>query len=776
MKSGKAIITTKAGIKKEKLKNCSMKRNLLLSGMFLAALVGCTDDVIDNDKTVDNPVKEGTEILFGSSVSADADDVMAESSETRTIYGDRTSTGVPVYWDPEGDEVAIFCAQASQPASRLVNYIVKPEAENSYNSGSVTKVNPEEAGLQWGSADEHRFYAFYPASAVKAADEDDQNGVITANIPVNQRPVSWREGEINGVKTYFGLPDMDNAYMYAFTTCKKSEVAEGSTINLQFKNLVTVLDITVQGPDSGDPITVTNINVEAVDGKNLILTGDFNCNIRTAQDNSDGVTAECSAAGDLQTVRNTISIPCYDSAKDEFIKLGVGEQLNVKAYLIPDDDESHIIESQQLQIAVATLNGAAKRRTLQKANIVPHKINRVRLDNLVAGGTNYWMSSLDKDIYLSELSIPGSKFSYLTDANNAFPVYQGATISQQFLDGVRAFIVQVGARATYNAKRTQTGDSGWPWYNPEYSYSYEYSDATLPIDGGNGQTLVNAINDIAVGLAQAETELKDRNLECAVVMLTYSGGGNVQVNFTGNPENRADVNTVGGADNVWMDAIEHELKDLSGEAGNRIYRGTIDANTTLDDVKGKIIFKVNYNTDAQANHMSADAGVPALFSRWMSNSTMTTVPLRYGSANPNVTANLSWMYHEATHVGSNTEITQVNKESEVTSVLQNSVNAYLENDAHNIWYMVDAGGTFYEGAESNEGVVNLTEWLNPIVRQTLQTRGQNAATGLVFFNFADKQTDSGVKYETNELIQTIIDNNFKFSLRKRGTTTSGNGQ
>lgn len=738
-----------------------MKRNLvLLSGMFLTALVGCTDDVIDNDKTVDNPVKEGTEILFGSSVSTDVDDVMAKSSETRTVYGDRTGTGVPVYWDPNGDEVAIFCAQASQPANRLVNYIVKPEAENSYNSGSVEKVNPEEAGLQWGSADEHRFYAFYPASAVKAADEDDQNGVITANIPENQRPVSWREGEIDGVKTYFGLPDMNNAYMYAFTTCKRSEVAEGSTIDLQFKNLVTVLDITVQGPSTGEPITVTNINVDAVDGKNLILTGDFNCNIRTAKDNSDEVTAECSATGETSQVRNRISIPCYDSAKDDFIKLSVGEQLNVKAYLIPDDEEDHLIQPRQLQISVATLNGAAKKRTLAKAQIEPHKINRVRLDHLVAGGTNYWISSLDKDIYLSELSIPGSKFSYLTSKNNAFPVYQGATISEQFLDGVRAFIVQVGARATYEGTRHGSGLGT--------TYSYEYSDATLPIDGGNGQTLANAINDIAAGLTQAEDELKDRNLECAVVMLTYSGGGNVQVNFTGDtPSFGADVNDVGGADNVWMDAIEHELKDLSQEAANRIYTGTIDDFTTLDDVKGKIIFKVNYNTDAQASHMSADAGVPALYSRWMSNSTMTTVPLRYGSANPNVTANLSWMYHEATHVGSNTEITQANKRSEVTSVLQNSVDAYLKNTDHNIWYMVDAGGTFYDGAESNEGVIELTEWLNPIVRQTLQNRGQNAATGLVFFNFADKRTDSGVKYGTNTLIQTIIDNNFKFALRKK---------
>ncbi len=395
-------------------------------------------------------------------------------------------------------------------------------------------------------------------------------------------------------------------------------------------------------------------------------------------------------------------------------------------------------------------------------------MNRVTLPRLVDTGTNYWLSSLDKDIYLSELSLPGSKFSYLTAANNASPVYQGATISQQFLDGVRAFIVQVGAVATYHATRTQTGDTGWPFYDPEYSYDYEYSDATLPIDGGDGQTLANTISDIAAGLAEAEAKLGSRNLECAVVMVTYSGAGRVSVDFTGDPERSAGVATVGGADNVWMDAIQHELKDLGEEEANRIYMGTIDANTTLDDVKGKIIFKVNYNTTDQAQHMPADAGVPALFSMW--EQTMNTVPLRYGSANPSVTANLSWMYHEATHVGSNTEITQADKRSEVISVLQNSVDAYVNNHAHNIWYMVDAGGTFYEGVESNEGVVNLTEWLNPIVRQTLQTRSQNASTGLVFFNFADKQEGSGVKYETDELIQTIIDNNFKFNLRKEGSS------
>ena len=52
----------------------------------------------------------------------------------------------------------------------------------------------------------------------------------------------------------------------------------------------------------------------------------------------------------------------------------------------------------------------------------------------------------------------------------------------------------------------------------------------------------------------------------------------------------------------------------------------------------------------------------------------------------------------------------------------------------------------------------------------LQVRVQDASTGLVFFNFADRQADSGETYGTDNLIQTIIDNNFKFNLRKKGST------
>lgn len=53
------------------------------------------------------------------------------------------------------------------------------------------------------------------------------------------------------------------------------------------------------------------------------------------------------------------------------------------------------------------------------------------------------MSDLDPNIYVSELSIPGSKFSVLSSAYNASNIYQNATIEQQFQDGIRAFIFRL---------------------------------------------------------------------------------------------------------------------------------------------------------------------------------------------------------------------------------------------------------------------------------------------------------------------------------------------
>lgn len=694
------------------------------------SLSGCQDEITENSVI---PAKTGDEIMFGSELA---------DMRTRTIYDDtptQAEDGTYYYrvrWDDD-DQIAIYCPEAAQ--TKLVDYKVTPNPEDSTTSSAVTKVNTEEAGLQWGTADIHHFYGFYPASRVTGTEQ----GMIRGNVPATQNAKEWHtltnsKGGIN----YYGKTDTDNSYMWAYGEFNKEQMGD-QDVPLTFHPWMTVLEIKIPGPAQGEK-TVTNINVRAIDGTQTAITGDFICDM-SGTISSNGVTPPTYEAITTGQVTNQISI---SAAKDgKFITLGENDTLIVRAYLLPIDDQN-ATNARNIQIRVATLNGAVQTRTLGgtglgEHSIVPHKVNRVILPRLTDTGTNYWMSSLDNRIYLSELSIPGSKFSYLTEANGAFPVYQGSNIKTQFLDGVRAFIVQTKAKATYDG--------------------YTYSSGTLNIAGisNSSITIENTIQDIIAEFKTAEQQLGSNSLECAVVMLTYDSGSAT------NSSGYDITSSMGGSESVWIDVIQHELARLAQDYPGRIYTDEITPNTTLGDVKGKIIFKVNTNSQQMDNSIDKDATIPALFTRWVKSPTERTTDMRWGSPNLDKTANLKWMYHEATHVGNNTEITWDDKKEQVLDVLSKSVDAYQQNDAHDTWYMVDAGGTYYYGGEDNQYVINLTEDLNPEVFKALQTRTQNAATGLVFFNFADKQTAYGMKYGTAEMIQTIIDNNFKFNLRIR---------
>lgn len=350
-----------------------MKKGIfLISVAFAALLTGCSDELVNG--RAQNPVQTGEEVLFGTSLSGEG--------QTRTVYGNRDENGVAVHW-VKGDQIAIFCKETAAPANHLVNYEITPNEKDSAKASEVMKVDPNAAGLQWGEEKIHNFYAFYPASAVHAADADDQQGTITANIPVNQQPAGWRTGPIvskdeavNGKTTTFALPNMNYAYMYAYNAVDKNTVESGSgTIWLQFHNLVTVLDITIPAPKDGSTVVVTDVTVRALeteDGVNTVLTGDFNCYLRGAGTGTSA-TPTCEPAGDMGQVRNVVNIPCYDQDNNKFITLGDDEDfLNVKAYIIPDDKNT--IKPRTLQIAVNTLNGGEKKRTLATASIVPHKV------------------------------------------------------------------------------------------------------------------------------------------------------------------------------------------------------------------------------------------------------------------------------------------------------------------------------------------------------------------------------------------------------------------
>lgn len=706
---------------------------LKIFSLFVASLLvfgSCTEQEI-----IEVPVQTGDEIHFGLSTP--------DKVDTRTIYDTpqesepddegNTYWYFPVYWEQD-DEIAIYCPQASQPASQLVNYKITPNSKNPATSSAVTKVDEDAPGLQWGTDDEHRFYGFYPASAVKGKESD---GRIKGSIPVDQKVVRWDTNKAeDGTITYNGVPDTDLAYMFAYTSVKKSELVNNPNIPLKFRPLVTILEIIVNGPaEGGSPIQVSNINVTGVSG-NVALAGDFECLI------SDQ-SGDCTPL-DNGTVTNRISISCFDNDNNKFITLEPGDKINVKAFIIPNEES---IGTRQISITVSTINGAAKTKTLQTAEIVPHKVNRVSLPALTSGGTNYWLSNLDPNIYLSELSLPGSKMSFSTTGNDGTEKFQTQSLETQFMDGVRAFIVQTEANTTYD--RT---------YNRPTGYTYNVTDATV-----NEKYTKESLETILGQLKTLLNEAKSNNKmnEFAFVQITYDAAS-----CTGD-------NPGGGAFRYWIEGIEYELNQLI-QNGNpyNIYTDQITPDTKLGDVGGHIVLKVNYN-DGQTGmgqYIDANAKIPALFSTWTKG--MDDVALYWGSPNSNQTGRpeMHWYYSEATHIGNPNEAADLaTKKNQISTVFQESVDKYINGTGHNYWFMNDIGGCYSNG---NPTIPTLTADLNNYAVQLLQERTQNASLGIVLLNYADKQENSGALYQSDWLIQTIIDNNFKFALRKASDTTN----
>lgn len=773
-----------------------MKKTIFfLSAIALFGLSGCKDSI---ETTGGTPVQTGDEIQFGSILSNSL-------VQTRTVYGNPTEfndgngrypKSYPVNWE-DGDEIMIFCPQASQPSNGRVNYRITPDPSKPAMAVRVDKI--EDVGLQWGTGEgengTHRFYGIYPASAVKGTAEESQEGKITFNIPELQKVGKWKISKnADGSITYNGIANTDYAYMYAFTSVNKNEVTDKNPVNLQFRPLTTVLEVIVNGPNAADEtINVTNLNIIAQDENTApVLTGDFICGIST--DGSGDEIISVVDDGSSNYSRSSISIPLYINADDVVevesglnaedykgkpIALKKGDMIRVRGFFLRGNDKDLPVNT--LQVAVAQVGTAPKKKNLQTADIAATQVNIVDLPAMEKGGTNYWMSSIPSNTYISELSIPGSKFSVLTQANNAAKIYQTATIEQQFKDGVRAFILQtatIGENSNIDAFNNPRNNT---WTPKGFWVVAEKKDNKV-------MELSKAITDIASYLDACEADGKMN--EFAFVMLTYTtgdydlGSGHYGLRFVYD-RNPADP------EQYWIETLRDEVNTIKKTASNRIYIGEITPNTTIEDVKGKIILKANYNSQNMISNYGTTTA-PIMFTYWGYSTGPTDsgdwtyqdtnggmpmdwgIPVWYENSN----AQLRWYYQEVTSVGTGQEATRQQKEDGIKHLFQESVDLYKKDNSHKTWFMNDLGGYYSDSGDINNrgtGQQALAMDMNDMAVDELQKRTENAGLGLVFMNFADMQPGSGPLYQSDWLIQTLIDNNFKFELRvKAASGTSYN--
>ena len=421
-----------------KLKSCLYVS--LCSAMALFTMTACSDDMAGGG---DDSRPKGNGIVFGA---------QAGYVGTRTAYGDYTNgaDGKPVSQEIlwlEKDRVEVY--SPTSPNKKKVEYEVTNLNVDDNGSAYLASYQGQD-GLQWDfNSATQNFYAVYPSPASIKNQEMVQdhnirfeNGTLYGFIPINQEYRFTRDGSANG--GWNCEPTMDWQYMAAriddFTV--PQDGTDGG-INLNFKPLVTTLEITLQGPSA----PLAQMNIDAPEGVKIM--GEFSCDL-TAGNWATSGTPTCNFVQSTSTEENRITINLYDTSGQP-ITLADGEYLTINVFLLPVEDLTNLtVRLAGYNTASRTLalnDGATDTEQGTPITLTPHKKTRVTIKapNHI-DGTNQWMGGLSDNVYVSQLSIPGTAntFSYgYTNSNNRdWYAAQTADIDRQWEAGIRCFEIK----------------------------------------------------------------------------------------------------------------------------------------------------------------------------------------------------------------------------------------------------------------------------------------------------------------------------------------------
>lgn len=769
-----------------------MKKIVFFISIFMAVITACKDNV---DQDNGSPATVGDEIQF----SANHAEFDFNVKDARTIYGERDGNSYPIYW-VNNDEIGIYCPQAAN--SHEFHYKVVVDNETS-SEGTLAKINPGENGLQWGQDDIHHFYAIYPASASAGGMSATE---VKCNIPVRQNPERIAFDE--STDTYTAYPNMDYAYMYAHSSA--SRLTNGDApITLDFKPLVTVLEITVNGPKegtvAGDAYQVSQVSIRS----NENIAGDFLLTTDETFGTDDG---KCTAV-ENGTVSNLVTIPTYMDGAPVILKSG--QKLVVKAFMLPYAAP----EQSQTAVTVNMVGQGSNTKILSTADIQAHKINITSLPALQGTDFYYWMTAMDKRTYFSQLSIPGTHNSYSVDdnvsgSNTLMTAYQKLSIEEQFAAGARAFSFMVGFDLNEAGDAVATG--GW-WGG---SYSNWNKDYDLYIYDGSvqGEDLEAALDSYVTMLDDAITKYNDKyqslqGRECQEFIVLNINYRQIASSGTNNEGKYKEVKR-------WIKEIDRILNGYTPSSRNGITLETnLSANTTIQDLMRKIVVFVNYQCPELPNQEGAAGSYEGytynpsnaknyvflrnaynmngdLISGTLYSSNDRDIDYPYYMIPENSSASGITVYKQHLerlnnpnlNIPSWTDNTRVDKKiNMVEDFFKQAItnNTGSDNIGLSNWYINNLGGFCVINDEKSYGqtqgqsgntVTAANEINKPIYEYLINEENNSGPIGVVLMNFFGCDYISNVGGQTDVygkwLPQTIIENNFRFELKRTGGTTT----
>lgn len=671
----------------------------------------------------------GQDVQFGATL---------EQSASRTVYGDRDGDAYPIYWE-NGDEVIVSSPECADNGG-VGNANYKVNVGNNTTQNYATSLDKTgDIGVRWGTNQTGNFYSFYPASHAELG-SDYKTMTVTMPAQQDNNIETDEQGTITVVR-----PDMEACFMYAGSTA-----SSGETVNLRYIPLSTAVRFTLRGPQSGDPVTVNYVRIYAPQG--TVIDGSFtldfsNASTEAGEENAPTVTAV--------NGRNYVTMNAANPETNQYLTLGPGENAELCAFLLlvkPEPINNH------WYIEVGLSDGTSLKKSLLASGdtgnmaLVPGKVHDLgELPQLQSGGEwdpANWMANLQRNVYLSEISLPGSWNSGNIDSQPTFQsegtTINGTDIDAQYKAGIRAFHIDT----RWNAERSFDLFGGGLQYTPTDLGVATGGASYNPAGGRYMHEDNDTFEDVLLHrIIHEDSEHPENNRpradEYMVVICTFAQDSYNVTDFNGSLDWKGRISQICASSDKVVDAR------------------TLTPNTCVADVLGKVIVVVNtYSKDAVTDSkcLFMNMGMNLVEDEFLGQDYYTT-DLKWNNA----TSSGLNMYATHAQISNGTggytpsdrgfAPTLVQRETHLENILNVSKGNYnnLANYQHNIWYYLGLGGYYYP--EDHAGVAqDLNGWINDKV-DAMSAGGEYYPLGIVLMNYA-------IQYK--DVVQDILQMNNKY--------------
>lgn len=749
---------------------------MTLALTFLFA--GCSEDEL----TKGPGAKVGDDVQFGLSLS---------NLDTRTIYGEETDTGFPIYW-VNGDKVRVASPQCLSGRNSAEYAVAVKNATQNFAT-SMTKTG--DYGVQWGDADEADFYSIYPSSASTKL-EVSGNNTVTTTLHVDA--TQFASTTDNGTSYYAKPAEMGNVVMYAKSTAKKTDDA----VKLRYTPFSTVLEFELTAPSGNSAtqdskITIQSLTLTAPEG--TTIAGDFGFTFPAGESTTPSITPDATGGS------NSITLHFLDNNQYTTVLSTSKPQLKAKMCLMPISGN---LAGWKVEV---NTNAGTFSKTLAETDskgtattLDPGMVHKIKLPTLSYASQEWvyntanWITSLPDytNIYLSELSLPGAWYAGSDEAYQAT-----SNITTLWKAGVRAFAVETRTTSTGsiwlpivgNQPVAQTTPNGIALSGSQTNSTATYSAGTNSL--GTGSTSDAKVSYSGTSIATIITNIANqvKSDEYGVLVLSYADGGE-------SGHRPVDYG-------AWLQLLYDAYNGLGTSVKEKIYQEQVDANTTVKDVLGKLILKINVDENiamsgsVSGTNFEYKNNLPALFSynpfliqmegtdytrpyysnlswsNWGDGAdyrTYTLVPNPSGKSN--AADNLIWVFSSAnrTHTDNPTntiDIPTYAQRQEVLGAMMTFSKTVYERSNHNVWFYFNCGGTQAESSGSkNPSPTAFASIMNAWLLDKIQKKTDASPLGIVMFNQCTNAT-----YNGPAIVKAIIEMNSKFYLKHAGTSGGSTG-